>query len=130
MRFFQADGGEEIGSAEVVQVDFCALNSAGTLMKATALDVEVFHQNHPGEEILCGRQVERLGDLAEGFEQGVLAFQAIGGFRCACFDSHFQLGIDSRAMFFDETFHSASQVLNTLGLQDQGRVTQLGDYAC
>ena len=33
-------------------------------------------------------------------------------------------------MFFDETFHSAGQVLNTLGLQDQGGLTQLGDHAC
>jgi len=98
-------------------------------MKATALDVEVFHQNHTGEETLRRRQVERLGDPAERFEQGILAFQAVSGFGCPSFGSHFQQGIDGSAMFFDETFHSAGQVLNTLGLQDQAGLTQLGDHA-
>ena len=72
MRFFQADGGEEIGCAQVLQVDLCTLNGTGTLMEPAQLDIEVFHQRHPGEEMASGRQTEGLGHPTEGFEQGIL----------------------------------------------------------
>lgn len=94
MRLVQANGGEEIGCAQVIQVDLGAPNGIGTRLQATTFDIEVFHQSHPGEETLDGRQAEGFGDLAEGFEQGVLAFQVVGSFGRADFDRHFQQCIE------------------------------------
>lgn len=52
LRFIQANGGEEISSAEVVKIDTGAANSASAPIAASSFDIEVFVQSHTSEEVL------------------------------------------------------------------------------
>jgi hypothetical protein len=83
----QNNSREEIGSAEVIQVDLGALHSAGALVRATSFDIEILHQGYSGKERLAAlRAGEKLGDEAERLEEAILAFQRVGGCGRAIFN--------------------------------------------
>jgi hypothetical protein len=79
LRALQADCGEEVGCAQIVQINASALDSTGAFVRPACLDIEVLHQRDTGEEVLAGCQAECLGNQAERLEYPILAFQ---GIRC------------------------------------------------
>ena len=125
LRFFQADSREEIGCAQVFEVDACPLDGIGTLIATSALDIEVLHQGDTSEEILSSRQPKSHSDPAEGFQAGVDALQGICRFGCRLAHSQLEQGVDAWAVLVDETLQTLSQTLDTGCLQNQVWVLQL-----
>ena len=95
MWLWQANRGEEIHGAKVLQVDLGSLHSVGALIGTSRFDIKILHQSHASEKRLASlRRGKELGDATDWFEDAILALQSVGGGGSVLLDGEFKQGVN------------------------------------